>query len=119
MSKENDACQNERADTLKAHVNAITCSTETADESTYQQDCARTWRRVFGKDMPVGSESELQAADLDKVPDFERKIRAQYADIFQEPAGLPPVREDGGFRIHTIPGTEPPHRSPYRLTPEE
>ena len=27
--------------------------------------------------------------------------------------------KDGGFRIRTIPGVEPPHRSPYRLTPEE
>lgn len=72
---------------------------------------------MFGKDVPVGA--ELQAADLDKVPEFERKIRAQYADIFREPTGLPPMRRDGGFRIRTIPGAEPPHRSPYRMTPEE
>ena len=71
----------------------------------------------IGKGTPVGP--ELQAADLDKVPDFERKIRAQYADVFQEPTRLPPARKDGAFRIRTIPGAEPPHRSPYRLTPEE
>ena len=29
---------------------------------------------------------------------------------------LPP---DSGFRIRTIPSADPPHRSPYRLTPEE
>ena len=92
---------------------------EITDKSTFQHDCARTWQRVFSKDMPGGSRSELQAADLDKVPDFERKVRAQYADVFQEPAGLPPARKDGGFRIRTTPGAEPPHRSPYRLTPEE
>ena len=111
-------------------------------QRTYQRDCARTWRRVFGKD----SESELQAADLEKVPEieqriralyalppthkasdkykeevpeFERKISAQYADVFREPTGLPPARKDGGFRIRTIPGAEPPHRSPCHLTPEE
>lgn len=43
----------------------------------------------------------------------------QHIDVFKEPIGLPPTRKDGGIRIQTIPGTEPPHRSPYRLTPEE
>ena len=90
---------------------------EIADEATYQQDCARIWQHVFGKGVPVGA--ELQATDLDKVPEFERKIRAQYADVFQERTGLPPMRQDGGFRIRTIPGAEPPHRSPYRMTPDE
>ena len=90
---------------------------EIADEATYQQDCARIWQHVFGKDVPVGA--ELQATDLDKVPEFERQIRAQYADVFQERTGLPPMRQDGGFRIRTIPGAEPPHRSPYRMTPDE
>ena len=88
---------------------------EIADEATYQDGCARTWRRVFGKDRNVA----LQAADLEKMPEFERRIRAQYPDIFKEPTGLPPARRDGGFRIRTIPGAEPLHRSPYRLTPDE
>ena len=90
---------------------------EITDEATYQQDCARTWQRVFGKDVPIGA--ELLATDVDKVPEFERKIRAQYADVFQEPTGLPPMRRDSGFRIRTIPGAEPPHWSPYRMTPDE
>ena len=88
---------------------------EITDEATYQDDCARTWQRVFGKDC----NAELQEADLEKMPEFERRIRAQYPDVFKEPTGLPPVRKDGGFRIRTIPGAEPPHRSPYRLTPDE
>lgn len=90
---------------------------EIADEDTCQDECARTWRKVFGKDRDQGS--VLQAAGLEKVPGFELRIRAQYAGAFREPTGLPPMRKDGGFRICTIPGAEPPHRSPYRLTPEE
>ena len=90
---------------------------EITDEATYQQDCAHTWRHIFGKEVPIGS--ELKAIDLDKISKFEHKIRTQYADIFQEPTGLPPTRKDGGFRIRTIPGAEPPHWSPYRMTPEE
>ena len=52
---------------------------EIADEAIYQDDCARTWRRVFGIDR----NAELQAADLEKMPEFERRIRAQYPDVFQ------------------------------------
>ena len=85
---------------------------EIADEETYQDDCARTRCKVFDKDKDQGS--ELQAADLEKVPRFERRIRAQYADVFREPTGLPPMCKDDGFRIRTILGAEPPHRSPYR-----
>ena len=88
---------------------------EITDEADFQQDCSRVWRKVFGKDR----DSELQAADLEKVPEFERKIRTQYADVFREPTGLPPARKDGGFGVRTVPGAEPPHRSPYRMTPEE
>lgn len=29
------------------------------------------------------------------------------------------MRKDGGFRIRTIPGVEPPHRLPYQSTPGE
>ena len=46
-------------------------------------------------------------------------MRAQYADIFQEPTGLPPMRQDGGYRIRTISGAEPPQWFPYRMTPDE
>ena len=42
------------------------------DEATYQDNCARTWRRVFGRDRNMG----LQAADLQKMPEFEKRIRA-------------------------------------------
>lgn len=47
---------------------------EIADEETYQDECARTWRKVFCKDKNQGSEP--QAADLEKVLKFERRVRA-------------------------------------------
>ena len=53
------------------------------------------------------------------MPEFERRIRAQYPDVFRAPTGLPPARKDDGFQIRTIPGADLPHRSPYRLTPDE
>ena len=53
------------------------------------------------------------------MPGFERRIRAQYAEVFKESTDLLPARKDGGFRICTIQGAEPPHRPPYRLAPEE
>ena len=86
---------------------------EVVDEETYQEDCAEAWHEVFGDEV------ELHAIDITKIPEFERKIKEQYKTIFEEPMGLPPVRKDGGFRIRTIPGIEPPHKSPYRQTPAE
>lgn len=63
-----------------------------------------------GSSDKTGSSVNLKKAEM---PEFETKIRTQYADIFREPAGLPPARKDGGFRIRTIPGAKPLHRSPY------
>jgi hypothetical protein len=34
-----------------------------------------------------------------KLLQFERRIRAQYRDLFPELSGLPPARKDGGFQI--------------------
>jgi hypothetical protein len=51
--------------------------------------------------------------------EFEKRIRAEYPDLFEEPTGLPPERKNGGFRIRLIPGAQPPHKSPYRMTPTE
>jgi hypothetical protein len=48
-----------------------------------------------------------------KIPEFKCHMRAQYQDLFKEPMGLPPARKDGGFRILTMLGIEPPHISPY------
>ena len=63
---------------------------EITDEVTYQQDCAHKWQQVFDKDVPIGS--ELQATELNKVLEFENKIRAQYAELFQEQTRLPSIR---------------------------
>ena len=51
---------------------------EITDEVDFQKDCSKTWRKELGKEP----ESQLQAADLEKIPEFEKKIRAQYADVF-------------------------------------
>ena len=73
---------------------------EITDEDDFLKDCARAWK-VFGRE-PAGlpligrGDPELQAADPERIPEFEKKIRAQYADIFREPTGLPSARKDEG-----------------------
>lgn len=86
---------------------------EITNEDDFQKDCSKAWRKVFCK------EPELQAANLQCVPEFEMRTRVQYAGVFREPTGLAPARMDGEFGIRTIPGREPPQHSPYRLTPDE
>lgn len=44
---------------------------EITDEDDFQKDRARSWNNVFGMEDPG-----LPAADLEKVPEFEKKIRA-------------------------------------------
>src|SRR5258705_561488 len=94
---------------------------EINDEAAYKRDCARAWRQIFGKSKKgdPSDTSELQATDVERIRAFEKKIHSMYPDLFVEPTGLPPARKDGGFRIRTIPGAEAPHRSPYRMTPDE
>ena len=69
---------------------------EITDEATYQDDCAWTWRRVFGKDR----NTELQAADREKMSEFEMRIRAQYPDVFKEPTAYP------GTKVRRLPDTD-------------
>ena len=59
---------------------------EITDEVDFLKDCARAWK-VFGREsagLPLigRGDPELQAADLERIPEFEKKIRAQYAAIF-------------------------------------
>ena len=48
-----------------------------------------------------------------------QKILREFVDVFPKdlPIGLPPAREVD-HRIDLIPGAEPPHRAPYRMSPQ-
>ena len=52
-------------------------------------------------------------------PKQVQSILDDFADIFPRdlPAGLPPKR-DIDHRIDLVPGAEPPHRAPYRMSPK-
>jgi len=51
-------------------------------------------------------------------PELAGLVR-RFKEVFVEPEGLPPDHRPPGFRIRLKPGSEPPHRSPYRLTIKE
>ena len=48
-----------------------------------------------------------------------QQLLNDFSDIFPKelPAGLPPQRQLD-HRIDLVPGAEPPHRAPYRLSPK-
>ena len=48
-----------------------------------------------------------------------QELLNEFADIFPKelPAGLPPQRQLD-HRIELVPGAEPPHRAPYRMSPK-
>ena len=50
-------------------------------------------------------------------PKEVKDILVEYSDVFPKelPAGLPPKRAVD-HRIELLPGTEPPHRAPYRMS---
>jgi hypothetical protein len=58
----------------------------------------------------------------DSYTKLDLAIRAEYPDMFEDPKGLLPRRPNlgaGDFCNHLIPGSKPPHRLPYRMTPAE
>ena len=60
------------------------------------------------KESKEGKEPELQ----------DYPVLQNFADIFQEPSGIPPKRYIV-FSIDLVPGTVPSSKSPYRMsTPE-
>jgi hypothetical protein len=81
---------------------------EIVDEATFKADCAVIWAECMLVETAPGA-----ARGAEELSEFERRVRVQYHDLFLEPEGLPPARSAGDFRIRTIPGVEPPHRSPY------
>ena len=54
-----------------------------------------------------------------EYPVAVREILQDFSDIFPKdlPVGLPPIREVD-HRIDLIPGAEPLHRAPYRMSPQ-
>ena len=48
-----------------------------------------------------------------------QKLLTEFADVFPKelPAGLPPQRQLD-HKIELVPGAEPPHRAPYRMSPQ-
>ena len=88
---------------------------EIISEEEFNAECALLWADLFPADIDSLSASIVSQ----KLTDFEQRIRTEYSDLFVPPTGLPPKRKDRGFRIRTIPGVEPPHRSPYRMSPLE
>lgn len=55
-------------------------------------------------------------------PPVDPRIQAlveKYADVFQQPTGIPRDRGDGGHRINTQPGATPPFRASYRMNSAE
>jgi hypothetical protein len=87
---------------------------EIVDEATFKADCAVIWAECMLVETAPGA-----APGAKELLEFERRARVQYHDLFLEPEGLRPGRSGGGFLIRTIPGVEPPHRSPYRQTAVE
>ena len=54
-----------------------------------------------------------------EYPEQVQELLTEFSDIFPKelPAGLPPQRQLD-HRIELVPGAEPPHRAPYRMSPQ-
>ena len=73
---------------------------------------------------PKGSQVEHEALTIEEELQVKDKglkdLLMEFRDVFPSelPKGLPPKREIE-HKIETVPGQEPPHRAPYRLSPDE
>ena len=65
--------------------------------------------------MVTVNEDNMQTAFLEQV----QAILDEFVDIFPKdlPGGLPPSRELDHW-IELVPRLEPPHRAPYRMSPQ-
>ena len=81
--------------------------------------------RTIGEEVELTHVSKEIQQQILKVPGKEEKTRLErllrrYEDVFPEelPAGLPPNRKVD-HKIELNPGSQPFHRSPYRMAPKE
>jgi hypothetical protein len=89
---------------------------EIVSEEEYQSDCAAIWMELSNMESSKEDDDGKPKVDL---MEFDRRIRVEYPDLFEEPTGRPPERKSAGFHIRLIPGAQPPHKSPYRMMPTE
>jgi hypothetical protein len=60
--------------------------------------------------------SDKEQAVLDELPDDITAVLFQNPTVFEEPKGMPPIRE-GDHQISLIPGARPVQMRPYRYPP--
>ena len=60
----------------------------------------------------------MKRKQITEYPIAVQEILEVFSDVFPKnlPKGLPPIREVD-HNIELIPGAEPPHRAPYRMSP--
>ena len=75
------------------------------------------------QEMKLTNDDQLVTVNDDttrtQYPVQVQELLNEFSDIFPKdlPAGLPPQRQLD-HRIDLVPGAEPPHRAPYRLSPQ-
>ena len=69
--------------------------------------------------MSGGAQVDVEA-DVGTMHAAAKKLLGKYRDVFPKdlPSGLPPKR-DVDHRIELVPGSEPPTKAPYRMSPAQ
>jgi hypothetical protein len=73
-----------------------------------------------GKQQMAAGAAPAPRAPTARIPaeEMREKLRADYPDVFAEPSGMPPQRSRD-FTIKLAPGSSPPFRTPYKMSPKE
>lgn len=61
---------------------------------------------------------ETKVAVMDDVPEEIQQVIASFADLFEEPTGLPP-RRSSDHKIPLVDGARPVNIRPYRYSPQK
>ena len=89
---------------------------QAAEQSSEMTPGCRRGRR---RRETCNEQIQLHEVQTDKMDPDMRRLLDKYQDVFRElPQGLPPKR-DVVHEIKTEAGCSPPHRAPYRLSPDE